>query len=192
MKIERLAPFADVLLLRPTVHRDDRGFFLEIFHLDRMEKALESSVPSATFPNFVQDNHSRSNKGVLRGIHFQRAPHGQAKLVRVARGRVFDVAVDLRANSPTFGKWAGMELSDDDHAQLYIPQGYGHAFLVLEDNTDFIYKTSDYYAPASEGSVAWNDPSIGIDWPFKAFGIETPVLSGKDKAAPALAELTPL
>lgn len=192
MKIEQLAPFADVLILRPTVHRDDRGFFLESFHLDRMEKALESSVPGAAFPSFVQDNHSRSNKGVLRGIHFQRAPHGQAKLVRVARGRVFDVAVDLRANSPTFGQWAGMELSDDDHAQLYIPQGYGHAFLVLEDSTDFIYKTSDYYAPNSEGSVAWNDPSIGIDWPFKAFGIETPVLSGKDKAAPSLAELTPL
>jgi len=192
MKIERLAPFADVLILRPIVHRDDRGFFLESFHLDRMEKALESSAPGATFPNFVQDNHSRSNKGVLRGIHFQRAPHGQAKLVRVARGRVFDVAVDLRANSPTFGQWAGMVLSDEDHAQLYIPQGYGHAFLVLEDNTDFIYKTSDYYAPNSEGAVAWNDPSIGIDWSFKAFGIETPVLSGKDKAAPVLAELSPL
>jgi len=110
----------------------------------------------------------------------------------VARGRVFDVAVDLRANSPTFGQWAGMVLSDEDHAQLYIPKGYGHAFLVLEDNTDFFYKTSDYYAPNSEGAVAWDDPSIGIDWSFKAFGIGVPVLSGKDKAAPSLAELSPL
>ena len=192
MKIDRLGPFQDALVIRPTVHRDDRGFFLESFHGERLASGIAAAGFPVSLPSLVQDNHSRSNKGVLRGIHFQRAPHGQAKLVRVARGRVFDVAVDLRANSPTFGKWAGMELSDDDHAQLYIPQGYGHAFLVLEDNTDFIYKTSDYYAPASEGSVAWNDPSIGIDWPFKAFGIETPVLSGKDKAAPALAELTPL
>ena len=192
MKIDRLGPFKDALVIRPTVHRDDRGFFLESFHGERLASGIAAAGLPVSLPSLVQDNHSRSNKGVLRGIHFQRAPHGQAKLVRVARGRVFDVAVDLRANSPTFGQWAGMVLSDEDHAQLYIPQGYGHAFLVLEDHTDFIYKTSDYYAPNSEGAVAWNDPSIGIDWPFKAFGIEAPVLSGKDKAAPALAELKPL
>ena len=192
MKIDRLGPFKDALVIRPTVHRDDRGFFLESFHGERLASGIAAAGLPVSLPSLVQDNHSRSNKGVLRGIHFQRAPHGQAKLVRVARGRVFDVAVDLRANSPTFGQWAGMVLSDEDHAQLYIPQGYGHAFLVLEDHTDFIYKTSDYSAPNSEGAVAWNDPSIGIDWPFKAFGIEAPVLSGKDKAAPALAELKPL
>jgi len=192
LKIERLGPFPDAFVIRSDVHQDGRGFVFESYHAKRFDEEISLHHPCTVFPRFLQDNHSRSNKGVLRGIHFQRAPHAQAKLVRVARGRVFDVAVDLRANSPTFGKWAGMELSDEDHAQLYIPQGYGHAFLVLEDHTDFFYKTSDYYAPNSEGAVAWNDPSIGIDWPFKAFGIEAPVLSGKDKAAPSLAELTPL
>ncbi|MGA1695209.1 MAG: dTDP-4-dehydrorhamnose 3,5-epimerase, partial [Burkholderiaceae bacterium] len=158
---------------------DDRGFFLESYNA----KVLASAGVTETL---VQDNHSRSNKGVLRGIHFQHPPHAQAKLVRVARGRVFDVAVDLRKNSPTFGLWAGCELSDRDHHQLYIPAGFGHGFLVLEDQTDFLYKTSDFYQPSSEGAVAWNDPELAIDWPLAEHGITAPLLSDKDKQAPLL------
>jgi dTDP-4-dehydrorhamnose 3,5-epimerase len=179
MKIQALGPFSDVLLITPRVFGDDRGFFFESFHAQAMAQA---GITEA----FVQDNHSRSNKGVLRGIHFQHPPHAQAKLVRVARGRVFDVAVDLRKGSPTFGLWAGCELSDRDHQQLYIPAGFGHGFLVLEDQTDFLYKTSDFYKPSSEGAVAWNDPDLAIDWPFAEHGIAAPLLSDKDQQAPLL------
>ena len=179
MKIQTLGPFSDVLLITPKVFGDDRGFFLESYNA----KVLAGAGVTETL---VQDNHSRSNKGVLRGIHFQHPPHAQAKLVRVARGRVFDVAVDLRKNSPTFGLWAGCELSDRDHHQLYIPAGFGHGFLVLEDQTDFLYKTSDFYQPSSEGAVAWNDPELAIDWPLAEHGITAPLLSDKDKQAPLL------
>jgi dTDP-4-dehydrorhamnose 3,5-epimerase len=179
MKIQTLGPFSDVLLITPKVFGDDRGFFLESYNA----KVLASAGVTEAL---VQDNHSRSNKGVLRGIHFQHPPHAQAKLVRVARGRVFDVAVDLRKNSPTFGLWAGCELSDRDHHQLYIPAGFGHGFLVLEDQTDFLYKTSDFYQPSSEGAVAWNDPELDIDWPLAEHGITAPLLSDKDKQAPLL------
>jgi dTDP-4-dehydrorhamnose 3,5-epimerase len=179
MKIQTLGPFSDVLLITPKVFGDDRGFFLESYNA----KVLASAGVTDAL---VQDNHSRSNKGVLRGIHFQHPPHAQAKLVRVARGRVFDVAVDLRKNSPTFGLWAGCELSDRDHHQLYIPAGFGHGFLVLEDQTDFLYKTSDFYQPSSEGAVAWNDPELAIDWPLAEHGIAAPLLSDKDKQAPLL------
>jgi len=179
MKIQALGPFSDVLLITPKVFGDDRGFFLESYNARVLASA---GVTEA----LVQDNHSRSNKGVLRGIHFQHPPHAQAKLVRVARGRVFDVAVDLRMHSPTFGLWAGCELSDRDHHQLYIPAGFGHGFLVLEDQTDFLYKTSDFYQPSSEGAVAWNDPELAIDWPLAQHGITAPLLSDKDKQAPLL------
>ena len=179
MKIQTLGPFSDVLLITPKVFGDDRGFFLESYNA----KVLASAGVTDAL---VQDNHSRSNKGVLRGIHFQHPPHAQAKLVRVVRGRVFDVAVDLRKNSPTFGLWAGCELSDRDHHQLYIPAGFGHGFLVLEDQTDFLYKTSDFYQPSSEGAVAWNDPELAIDWPLAEHGIAAPLLSDKDKQAPLL------
>lgn len=173
-----LAPFSEVLLIECKVFGDARGFFLESFN----EKAFRDAT-GVTLP-FVQDNHSRSAKGVLRGIHYQLPPHAQGKLVRVVRGAVFDVAVDLRASSPTFGKWAGVELKDSDGRLLWIPPGFGHAFITLEDGTDFLYKTTDYYAPQAEGSVAWNDPRIGITWPGSA--AQTAILSSKDQAAPLL------
>ena len=179
MNIQPLVPFSDVLLFTPRVFGDDRGFFFESHNT----KVLANAGVTETF---VQDNHSRSNKGVLRGIHFQHPPHAQAKLVRVSRGRVFDVAVDLRRISPTFGLWAGCELSDQAHQQLYIPAGFGHAFLVLEDQTDFLYKTSDFYEPLSEGAVAWNDPDLAIDWALAAHGLVAPTLSDKDQQAPLL------
>lgn len=165
-------PIPDVLILEPRVFRDERGFFLESFNARTFCDAVGGDV------RFVQDNHSRSRRGVLRGLHYQiRQPQG--KLVRVASGRVFDVAIDLRRSSPTFGRWAGAELSADNHRQLWIPTGFAHGFLVLSDAADFLYKTTDYYAPEHERSVAWNDPAIAIGWPAEV----TPVLSGRDRAA---------
>ena len=159
-----------VLLLEPKVFGDSRGFFLESFHQERYEQA-GISLP------FVQDNHSRSRKGVLRGLHFQ-LHHPQGKLVRVISGSVFDVAVDLRRSEPTFGKWVGVMLSEENRKQLWIPPGFGHAFLVLSDSADFLYKTTDFYAAEHERCIKWNDPDLGISWPVE---IETPILSDKDK-----------
>jgi dTDP-4-dehydrorhamnose 3,5-epimerase len=171
MKVIR-TPIPDVLIFEPKVFGDERGFFLESWNARSFGDAVGGDI------RFVQDNHSRSRCGVLRGLHYQiRQPQG--KLVRVASGRVFDVAIDLRKSSPTFGRWAGAELSADNHRQLWIPAGFAHGFLVLSDSADFLYKTTDYYAPEHERSVAWNDPAIGIDWPTEA----APVLSAKDKAA---------
>jgi dTDP-4-dehydrorhamnose 3,5-epimerase len=165
-------PIPDVLILEPKVFGDERGFFLESFNARGFCGAVGGDIC------FVQDNHSRSRRGVLRGLHYQiRQPQG--KLVRVASGRVFDVAVDLRKSSPTFGRWTGAELSADNHRQMWIPAGFAHGFLVLSDTADFLYKTTAYYAPEHERSVAWNDPAIGIDWPAET----APVLSAKDKAA---------
>lgn len=178
MLIEALAPFPDVLVIRPKVFGDERGFFLETFRADRLASA------GVDLP-FLQDNHSRSNKGVLRGLHFQRGSHAQGKLVRVARGAVFDVAIDLRPGSDTYGRWAGLVLDGVSHAQLYIPPGYGHGFLTLEDGTDFLYKTTAVYAPEAEGAVHWADPDLAIDWPLAAYGIEQPLVSAKDQQAPA-------
>lgn len=135
--------------------------------------------------DFVQDNHSRSARGVLRGLHYQLPPHAQGKLIRVVCGRVFDVAVDVRRGSPRFGRWVGVELSDENFRQMWIPPGFAHGFLVLSDMADFLYKTTDYYAPAAERSIQWNDPTLGIRWPINKL---TPILSGKDAAAPTLAE----
>jgi dTDP-4-dehydrorhamnose 3,5-epimerase len=171
MKVIR-TPLPDVLLFDPKVFGDERGFFLESFNARSFSSAVGGDV------RFVQDNHSRSRCGVLRGLHYQiRQPQG--KLVRVASGRVFDVAIDLRKSSPTFGRWTGAELSAGNHRQLWIPAGFAHGFLVLSDTADVLYKTTDYYAPEHERSVAWNDPTIGINWPPEV----APVLSARDQAA---------
>jgi dTDP-4-dehydrorhamnose 3,5-epimerase len=166
----------DVLLIEPKVFGDARGFFLESFN----EKAFLKAVGSDF--SFKQDNHSRSRKGVLRGLHYQ-VQQPQGKLVRVVRGAVFDVAVDIRRSSPTFGKWTGIELTEENHFQLWVPPGLAHGFLVLSDSADFLYKTTDYYAPEHERSIAWNDPAIGIQWPLTG----APLLSTKDENAPTLA-----
>lgn len=174
MKVETTS-LSGVLLIEPVLFSDQRGFFLESFNRRRFEQAVGAPV------NFVQDSHSRSSLGVLRGLHYQSAPHAQAKLVRVTRGRVFDVAVDLRRSSPSFGRWIGTELSEENHRQLWVPAGCAHGFLVLSEQADFLYKTTDYYAPSAERSIRWDDSQIGIQWPLDAVGM--PILSGKDMAA---------
>ncbi len=166
----------DVVLLEPTVHGDSRGFFLESFNRRAFTDATGLSV------DFVQDNHSHSARGVLRGLHYQ-IKQPQGKLVRVVRGSVFDVAVDMRRSSPTFGRWVGFELSADNHRQLWVPPGFAHGFLTLSKHADFLYKATDYYAPEHERVVRWNDPEIGIEWPS---GVE-PTLSARDRDAPPLA-----
>lgn len=168
---------ADVLVIEPRVFGDARGFFFESFHQRAFDDAVGHPV------TFVQDNHSRSSRGVLRGLHYQKAPHAQGKLVRVARGAVFDVAVDIRRTSPTYGRWAGMELSEENHRQMWIPPGLAHGFLVLSESADFLYKTTDYYAPELEGAVRWDDPTLGIAWPLSG---TAPIVSTKDAAAPFL------
>jgi dTDP-4-dehydrorhamnose 3,5-epimerase len=178
LDVTPLAPFQDVLLIKNRVFGDARGFFVESYNAKTFKQATGLS------PNFVQDNHSRSAKGVLRGIHYQLPPHAQGKLVRVANGSVFDVAVDLRRSSPTFGRWAGHTLTATGGEMLWIPPGFGHGFVTLQDNTDFMYKTTDFYAPESEGCVAWNDPTIGIQWPKEL--LDALQLSSKDQTAPRL------
>ncbi len=159
-----------VLILEPKVFGDDRGFFMESFNQRVFDEAVGRHV------EFVQDNHSRSSKGVLRGLHYQLL-QPQGKLVRVTSGAVFDVAVDIRKSSPTFGQWVGVELSEDNQRQLWVPPGFAHGFLVLSESADFLYKTTDYYAPQFERSIAGNDPTLAIEWPDT--GVD-PVLSGKD------------
>jgi dTDP-4-dehydrorhamnose 3,5-epimerase len=180
MKATRLS-IPEVVLIEPKVFGDARGFFFESFN----QKAFNEAT--GTNHQFVQDNHSRSSRGVLRGLHYQ-IRQAQGKLVRVARGAVFDVAVDIRRSSPTFGQWVGVELSEDNQHQLWVPPGFAHGFVVLSESADFLYKTTDYYAPQHERSIAWNDPSIGISWPALAQG-QQPLLSAKDSAAPLLASL---
>jgi dTDP-4-dehydrorhamnose 3,5-epimerase len=170
MKVIRTS-IPEVLIFEPQVFGDARGFLLESWNARRFCDAVGFDL------SFVQDNHSRSRRGVLRGLHYQ-IKQPQGKLVRVVTGRVFDTAVDLRRSSPTFGRWAGAELSGDNHRQLWIPSGFAHGFLVLSDSADFLYKTTDYYAPEHERSVLWNDPAIGIAWPTDG----EPTLSAKDKA----------
>ena len=169
----------DVLILEPKLFGDARGFFLESYNQRSFQEATGLNVP------FVQDNHSRSRKGVLRGLHYQ-VQQPQGKLVRVVRGAVFDVAVDIRVGSPTFGRWVGVELSEDNHRQLWIPPGLAHGFVVLTEVADFLYKTTDYYAPAHERSLMWNDPEVGIAWPDLG---EPPLLSAKDQQGHALRDL---
>lgn len=168
----------DVLVIEPKVFGDARGFFFESFNQRAFNEAVGADV------HFVQDNHSRSSKGVLRGLHFQ-VQQPQGKLVRVVRGAVFDVAVDIRHASPTFGKWVGVELTENNQRQLWIPPGLAHGFLVLSDVADFLYKTTAYYAPAYERCIAWNDPALAIAWPDVG---QVPQLSVKDSAASGLAD----
>lgn len=163
---------ADVLIIEPKVFGDERGFFFESFNQRAFNEATGTNL------SFVQDNHSRSAKGVLRGLHFQ-VGQPQGKLVRVVRGSVFDVAVDIRPQSPTFSKWFGLELSEQNSRQLWVPPGLAHGFLVLSDSADFLYKTTDYYAPAQERCIAWNDPTLEIEWPLAG---SLPKLSAKDAA----------
>lgn len=167
----------EVILFEPKVFGDDRGFFFESFNQKQFEAAVGRPV------NFVQDNHSRSMRHVLRGLHYQ-IQQAQGKLVRVSAGEVFDVAVDLRRSSPTFGKWVGAVLSAENKKQLWVPEGFGHGFVVLSESAEFLYKTTDYYAPEHERCVIWNDPDLAIDWPIDA----APVLSGKDSQGAAFAQ----
>jgi dTDP-4-dehydrorhamnose 3,5-epimerase len=179
MRVETTA-IDGVLVLQPKVFGDARGFFLESFNQEAFDAAVGHHV------DFVQDNHSRSARGVLRGLHFQKAPKAQGKLVRVTSGAVFDVAVDIRRHSPTFGRWAGVELSGENHRQLWIPPGLAHGFLVLTDTADFLYKTTEFYSPADEGAVRWDDPDLGIAWPDLG---HAPTLSAKDSTAGLLRHL---
>lgn len=148
----------DVLIIEPKVFGDERGFFFESFNQKFFEDAVGHPV------NFVQDNHSKSSKGVLRGLHYQLAPHAQGKLVRCVAGEVFDVAVDIRKSSPTFGQWVGVNLSAENKRQLWIPEGFAHGFVTLSEGAEFLYKTTSYYHPASEGCIIWNDPELNIKW----------------------------
>jgi len=163
-----------VLVVEPDVHQDDRGFFLETYHRDKYRQGGLDAT-------FVQDNHSRSGRGSLRGLHAQRT-HPQGKLVRAVRGRIFDVAVDIRRGSPTFAHWCGEELSDENFHQLWIPPGFAHGFCVLSEVAEVEYKCTELYLPEDEISITWNDPRIGVDWPLQG----EPLLSGRDAAAPSL------
>lgn len=169
-----------VLIVEPTVHGDERGYFMESFSERDFEAAMGLNV------RFVQDNESRSRRGVLRGLHFQREPYAQAKLVRVVQGMVLDVAVDIRPGSATFGKYVAVELSADNHRQLFIPKGFAHGYVVLEEDTVFQYKCDEYYHPESEDGIAWNDPEIGIEWGVEESEI---ILSEKDTNRKLLREL---
>jgi dTDP-4-dehydrorhamnose 3,5-epimerase len=171
MKVTPLS-IPDVLLIEPQVYGDDRGFFFESFNQNKFEEVIGKKI------NFVQDNHSKSIKGVLRGLHYQLAPKAQGKLVRVIQGEVFDVAVDLRKSSLTFGKWVGEIISSDNKKQIWIPEGFAHGFLTLSDTAEFLYKTTDFYSKDHERAIRWNDETIRIDWPMKEVS-----LSSKDNAA---------
>ena len=170
------SPIDGLIIIEPKVFRDSRGLFYEVYS---ESKYKEQGVPA----RFVQDNHSISEKGVLRGLHYQVKP-GQGKLVRVVRGEIFDVAVDIRKGSPTYGNWWGLSLSETNNLQLYIPVGFAHGFCVLSDSAEVLYKCSDYYSPQSERGIMWNDPDLAIDWP-----IENPILSEKDIEYPNFAVL---
>ncbi|AUV18985.1 MULTISPECIES: dTDP-4-dehydrorhamnose 3,5-epimerase [unclassified Aeromonas] len=169
----------DVLIFEPKVFGDERGFFFESFNHKLFEEAVGYPV------SFVQDNHSKSSKGVLRGLHYQLPPHAQGKLVRCVAGEVFDVAVDIRKSSPTFGQWVGVHLSGENKRQLWIPEGFAHGFLTLSDTAEFLYKTTNYYAPQSEGSIRWDDQQAGIKWQIEG-GV---ILSNKDQEAVSLADV---
>ena len=172
MKATRLG-IPDVVLFEPKIFGDDRGFFFESFSQRLFEEL------TGLKHNFVQDNHSKSQRGVLRGLHYQLPPRAQGKLVRVVQGEVFDVAVDVRKSSPTFGKWVGEILSAENKKQLWVPEGFAHGFLTLSQTAEFLYKTTEYYAPEYERSILWSDSKIGITWPIKA----EPQLAAKDLAA---------
>ena len=169
----------DVLLIEPEVHGDSRGYFTESFRQDLLDDFLGYEV------NFIQDNESKSSKGVLRGLHYQLPPYEQTKLVRVITGKVLDVAVDIRQSSPTFGQYVSTELSSDNHRQLFIPKGFAHGFVVLSESAVFVYKVDNYYSPDDDRGIAYNDRQIGIDWMLKSDELQ---LSNKDKSHPTLSE----
>ena len=173
----------DVIIIEPTVHGDHRGYFVETFRADKLEAFLGYKL------NFGQDNESKSSMGVLRGLHYQLAPHAQTKLVRVISGRVLDVAVDIRRNSPTFGQHVAVELSADNKKQMLVPRGFAHGFVVLEDDTIFAYKVDNYYSPECDRGIAFNDPSLNIDWILKTEELK---LSAKDTKQPKLNETNDL
>ena len=168
-----------LLIIEPRVFGDDRGWFMESFNQQNFEKALADR--GLDIPHFVQDNHSCSQKGVLRGLHYQLDPYAQGKLVRVVQGRAWDVAVDIREGSPTFGQWVGLELTGDNHKQFWIPAGFAHGFVALEDDTQFLYKATNYYNQASERAIVWNDEDLAIDW--QVSGLTEILVSEKDKEA---------
>jgi dTDP-4-dehydrorhamnose 3,5-epimerase len=174
-----------VHIVEPAVFADDRGWFMESWNAARFDDALRAAGAAVARP-FVQDNHSCSRAGVLRGLHYQLAPHAQGKLVRVVCGSAYDVAVDIRRGSPTFGRWVGVELSAANRRQLWIPEGFAHAFLALEDDTHFLYKTTDVYARDCERSIRWDDARIGIRWPLERLGGRAPIVAPKDAQAPGL------
>lgn len=178
MKVQPTA-LPEVLILEPKVFGDDRGFFTESYNRRVFNEAVGYDVA------FVQDNHSRSARGVLRGLHYQLPPHAQGKLVRVTCGQALDVAVDVRRSSPRFGKWIGVELSAENQRQLWLPPGFAHGFLVLSSSADLQYKTTDYYVPSAEVAIRWSDPTLAIDWPL---GGASPILSDKDATAPWFSE----
>ena len=179
------APLQGVVIVEPVAFGDERGWFMETFNEPRWLAGLaELGLPAPR--RFVQDNHSCSKAGVLRGLHYQLPPHAQGKLVRVVQGAAYDVVVDIRRGSPTLGQWAGVELSADNQRQLWVPEGFAHAFMALQDDTHFLYKTTDFYAKDCERSIRWDDPAIGIRWPLAA-GLTTPLVAPKDAAAPLLA-----
>ena len=173
----------DVIIIEPTVHGDHRGYFVETFRADKLEAFLGYKL------NFGQDNESKSSKGVLRGLHYQLAPHAQTKLVRVISGRVLDVAVDIRRNSPTFGQHVAVELTADNKRQMLVPRGFAHGFVVLEDDTIFAYKVDNYYSPQCDRGIAFNDPVLNIDWMLKTEELK---LSAKDTKQPKLNETNDL
>lgn len=169
----------DVVIIEPAVFADERGWFMESFNEQRFHAELQKLGLPIPRP-FVQDNHSFSNKGVLRGLHCQVHPHAQGKLVRTTEGAAYDVAVDIRKESPTFGQWVGVELNSSNKRMLWIPEGFAHGFLALEDNTHFLYKTTDYYSKEHEASIRWNDPALAIEWPQ----VEALIINQKDRDAP--------
>lgn len=176
MKVTQTA-LPGVLIIEPQVFGDERGFFLESFNQRAFDAAVGEHV------EFVQDNHSHSRRGVLRGLHYQVLPHAQGKLVRAVRGSVFDVVVDIRKGSPSYGRWLGLDLSESNHRQVWVPPGLAHGFLVVSESADFLYKTTAYYAPQHERCIRWNDPTIAVSWPLTD---RVPILSDKDAHAPLL------
>jgi len=193
MNAERLQSTAGIalegpLLITPRVFGDDRGFFFESWNQRAFAAALEAD--GQPVPDFVQDNHSRSSSGVLRGLHYQLPPHPQGKLVRCVLGEIFDVAVDIRRGSATFGQWVGARLSASNHQQLWVPAGFAHGFLTLSEHAEVLYKTTDFWSRDCERAIRWDDPQLGISWPpLEGATAAAPLLSEKDAAAPLLAEL---
>lgn len=182
MRVEK-TKLDGLFIVHPQVFGDERGWFMESFNQQRFESVFEGlNLP---VPNFVQDNHSKSSRGVLRGLHYQLPPKAQGKLVRVVQGKVWDVAVDIRKGSPTFGQWVGEELSADNHKQLWIPPGFAHGFITLSNTAEFLYKTTDYYSPEHERAIRWDDPQLAIAWPFCTTDIQ---ISAKDQQAVAFSQ----